>query len=132
MKTFEDRRTFPVIFIFTETDTRHLPTRLKDNTPLRSEQTPDARYVGVPSRGDETTSNTFNFVPTVGETCDQTNVEPEAPSKVANANETPDENTIETITNANVINIRLIAIGKDYLAQRDAKYAPLSNEKRKF
>jgi hypothetical protein len=71
-------------------------------------------------------------VPAVGETCDQTNVEPEAPSKVANANETPDENTIETITNANVINSRLIAIGKDYLAQRDAKYAPSSNEKRKF
>jgi hypothetical protein len=131
MKTFEERRTFPVFFIFTETDTRHLPTRLNDNTPLRNEQTPDARYVGVPFRGDETTSNTFNFVPAVGETCDQTNVEPEAPSVVVNANETPDENTSETIMNVNVINSRLIAIGKDYLAQRDAKYAPLSKTTKK-
>jgi hypothetical protein len=80
----------------------------------------------VPFRGDETISNTFNFAPTVGETCDQTNVEPEAPSVVVNANETPDENTSEAIMNVKVINSRLIAIGKDYLAQRHAKYAPLS------
>jgi hypothetical protein len=70
-------------------------------------------------------------VPAVGETCDQTNVEPEAPSVVVNANETPDENTSETIMNVNVINSRLIAIGKDYLAQRDAKYAPLSKTTKK-
>jgi hypothetical protein len=65
MKNFEDRRTFPVFFIFTETDTRHLPTRLNDNTPLRSEQTPDARYVGVPLIVDDTSFDAFTVVPTV-------------------------------------------------------------------
>jgi hypothetical protein len=78
----------------------------------------------VPLRDDETTSDTFNFAPTVGETCDQTNVEPEEPLAVANANETPDENTIEKIMSVKVMNSRLNAIGTDYLAQRDAKYAP--------
>ena len=123
VKTFEERRTLPVLLSFIDTETRHLPARLKDNTPLRNEQTPDARYVGVPLRDDETTSDTFNFAPTIGETCDQTNVEPEEPSAVTNANETPDEKTSELITIVKVNNSRLIAIGKDYLAQRDAKYA---------
>ena len=42
-RTFEERRTFPVVSSFTDTDTRQLPTRLNDNTPLRSEQAPEAR-----------------------------------------------------------------------------------------
>jgi hypothetical protein len=120
-----------VVSSFTDTDTRQFPARLNDNTPLRKVQAPVARKARMPLRDDETTSDTFNFTPTIGEICDHTKVEPEEPSAVANAKETPDEYTIEPTTNDKVINSRLIAIGKDYIAQRDAKYAPSNKASKK-
>ena len=65
VNSFDERVTFVVPFEVTDTDTRHLPTRLKDNTPLRNEHTPVARYVRVPLVFDDTSFDAFNVAPTV-------------------------------------------------------------------
>ena len=43
VNSFDERVIFFVPFEVTDTVTRHLPVRLNDNTPLRSEQAPVAR-----------------------------------------------------------------------------------------
>ena len=43
VNSFDERVTFFVLFEVTDTVTRHLPVRVKRNTPLRNEHAPLAR-----------------------------------------------------------------------------------------
>ena len=61
---FEERVTFFVPFEVTDTETRHLPTRLNNNTPLRNEHAPVARWERVPLIFDDTSFDAFNVAPT--------------------------------------------------------------------
>jgi hypothetical protein len=65
VNSFDERVAFVVPFAVTDTDTRHFPTLLNDNTPLRNEHTPVARYVRVPLIFNDTSFDAFNVAPTV-------------------------------------------------------------------
>ena len=65
VNSFDERVIFYVPFEVTDTETRHLPARLNDNTPLRTEHAPVARYARVPLIFDDTSFDAFNVAPTV-------------------------------------------------------------------
>ena len=65
INSFEERVIFFLPFEVTDTETRHSPARLNDNTPLRNAHAPVARYARVPLIFDDTSFDAFNVAPTV-------------------------------------------------------------------